>query len=441
MGKIKIIAAREFNERVRKKSFIITTILMPLFFVAMIVIMVVMMNVRSDKTKTILVVDQSGIIADRLEDKGTLVFESSDRTFDELRAEQRDNIFGILVVGSDVAENPKNIQLVTYEASTVMIESDITEQIRSIIEADKLKKYNIDNLSEILDEIKTPVSLSVSQIKESGEVKNSSATLNIVLAYILGFLIYMFIFLYGGMVMQGVIEEKSNKVLEVMVSSVKPFQLMMGKILGIASVALTQLVIWVVFIVVVGGLAVKLISPDLVGAAQAMQATGFSATPQGMGINLDADTAGIIATITSPGYLLRIFGGFLLFFIGGYLLYAAMFAAVGSAVDNEKDTQNLQMPITIPLVLAIFVMINAMQDPNGQLAFWFSMIPFTSPILMMVRLPYGVPAWEFWLSVALLYGTFVGTVWLAGKVYRVGIFMYGKKPTFKELAKWVRYKS
>lgn len=441
MGKIKIIAAREFNERVRKKSFIITTILMPLFFVAMIVIMGLMMNVRSDKTKTILVVDQSGIIADRLENKGTLVFESSDRTFDELRAEQHNNIFGILVVGSDVVENPKNVQLVTYEASTVMIESDITEQIRSIIEADKLKKYNIDNLSEILEEIKTPVSLTVSQIKESGEVKNSSATLNIVLAYILGFLIYMFIFLYGGMVMQGVIEEKSNKVLEVMVSSVKPFQLMMGKILGIASVALTQLVIWVVFIVVVGGLAVKLISPDLVGAAEAMQSTGMAASPQAMGINLDADTAGIIATITSPGYLLRIFGGFLIFFIGGYLLYAAMFAAVGSAVDNEKDTQNLQMPITIPLVLAIFVMINAMQEPNGPLAFWFSMIPFTSPILMMVRLPYGVPAWEFWLSVALLYGTFVGTVWLAGKVYRVGIFMYGKKPTFKELAKWVRYKS
>ena len=252
----------------------------------------------------------------------------------------------------------------------------------------------------------------------------------------------MFVFLYGNMVMQGVIEEKSSKVMEVMVSSVKPFQLMMGKILGIAAVAITQFMIWVVFILVVGAGAMSLLGGDeLLAAAQASAAMDPAmASMSGTEMSLDKDAAVLINTITDPGYLVRILGGFLLYFVGGYLLYAAMFAAVGSAVDNEKDTNNLQLPITIPLILALFVMMSAMQEPNGPLAVWFSMIPFTSPIVMMVRLPYGVPD-GFWISVLLLYGTFLAMVWLAGKIYRVGVFMYGKKPTLGELLKWARYKS
>jgi len=257
MGKIKIIAAREFNERVRKKSFIITTILMPLFFVAMMFVPVLMMNLKTDKAKKIIVVDQSGIVAGRLNNEGNLIFTPTDEPLDSLRANPQ-KAFGILIIGQDVAQNPSNVQLLTYESSTVMIESAFSDQIRQIIEAEKLKKYNIDNLSQILEEIKTPVTMQVKQIDENGDTKDSSAMLNIASAYIFGFLIYMFIFLYGGMVMQGVIEEKSSKVLEVMVSSVKPFQLMMGKILGIASVAITQFVIWVLFIVIIGGGAVSL---------------------------------------------------------------------------------------------------------------------------------------------------------------------------------------
>ena len=265
--------------------------------------------------------------------------------------------------------------------------------------------------------------------------------LNIALAYIFGFLIYMFVFLYGNMVMQGVIEEKSNKVMEVMVSSVKPFELMMGKILGIASVAVTQFVIWVVFILVVGGAAMSLFGVgDMMAAASASAAMDPAAMMGTQMPSLDDETLSILRTVTDPAYLLRILGGFLVYFVGGYLLYAAMFAAVGSAVDNEKDTNNLQLPITIPLILAIFVMMSAMQDPHGPLAFWFSMIPFTSPVVMMVRLPYGVPGWELALSIGLLFVTFIAMVYLAGKIYRVGVFMYGKKPTFAELAKWLRYK-
>ena len=441
MGKIGIIAAREFNERVKKKSFIITTILMPLFFVALMFVPALMMNIKSDEAKEVIVVDQSGLIGDRLVSDGQLTFSPSDKSFEELRDEAHE-VFGILVVGSDIATNPSNLQLFAYESSTINIEQAITEQVRTIVESEKLKEYNIDDIDAILEAIKTPVSIQVKQLDESGDAKESSSILNIALAYIFGFLIYMFVFLYGNMVMQGVIEEKSTKVMEVMVSSVKPFQLMMGKILGIASVAVTQFAIWVVFILVVGGAAMSLLGVDeMMAAASSASAMDPAAMMGAAGVpSLDDETLSIIRTVTDPAYLLRILGGFLIYFVGGYLLYAAMFAAVGSAVDNEKDTNNLQMPITIPLILGIFVMMSAMQEPHGPLAFWFSMIPFTSPIVMMVRLPYGVPGWELALSVGLLVLTFVGMVWLAGKIYRVGVFMYGKKPTFRELLRWARYK-
>ena len=438
MGKIGIIAGREFNERVRKKSFIITTILMPLFLVAMMFIPMLMVNMKSDTVREIYVVDDSGVIADKLQDSGTLRFIPSDMPLEEIK-EQSLDIFGVLVIGNNVVEGG-GAQLYTYDSSTIDIESEISTQIKDIIETEKLKGYNIENLSEILASVETSVPLSVKQFSESGEAKDSSSVVAIVAAYIFGFLIYMFVFLYGGMVMQGVIEEKSNKVLEVMVSSVKPFQLMMGKILGIASVALTQLLIWVVFIVVVGGGLMSLLACDMIEAAQAMS-SGMPMDMSAMsGMVMDADMAAAINTLTDPAYLFRLIGGFIVYFIGGYLLYAAMFAAVGSAVDNEKDTQNLQTPISMPLILGLFVMLTAMQDPNSPLAVWCSIIPFTSPIVMVARLPYGVPAWELWTSIGVLFASFLAIVWFAGKVYRVGIFMYGKKPTFKELFKWMKYK-
>ena len=440
MGKIGIIAGREFNERVRKKSFIFTTILMPICLVAIMFIPALMMNISSDEKKEVLVVDQSGLVGDRLQDDSTLTFTLSDQTAEEVVGQQHEGLFGILIVGSDVLTNPSNVQLLTYESSTINIESSIAGQISSILESEKLKEYNIEDIDTILAAIKTNVSLKVKQLDAtSGDTKESSSVLNIALAYIFGFLIYMFVFLYGNMVMQGVIEEKSNKVMEVMVSSVRPFELMMGKILGIASVAVTQFVIWVIFILLVGGGAVSLL-----GLSDVVASAGAGVDPAAIAaaapIDLDSEMVSIIATLTDPAYLLRILGGFLIYFIGGYLLYAAMFAAVGSAVDNEKDTNNLQLPITLPLMVALFVMLNAMQDPHGPLAFWCSMIPFTSPIVMMVRLPYGVPGWELALSIGLLVVTFVGMVYLAGRIYRVGVFMYGKKPSFKELAKWIRYR-
>lgn len=432
-----MIARREFNERVRKKSFIITTIMMPLFFVGIMALVVWMMTRQSDTEREIWVVDYSGIIAPRLADEGTIRYHTAEESVEQMKENAPEGAFGILIIGDDIMTNPRGAQLYTYESSTVMIEEAVSGQIRKIVEDEKLKAYDLENLSEILEEVKTPIVLQTKEITESGETRDSSSALSLAAAYIFGFLIYMFVFLYGTMVMQGVIEEKSNKVLEVMVSSVKPFQLMMGKILGIASVAVTQLLIWVVFIAIVGGAAMNYFAGDALEAAAAMNAGGVM--PAGMG-EMNMDEVAILSRLTDIRYILTMTIGFLVYFIGGYLLYAAMFAAVGSAVDNEKDTQNLQLPITIPLILAIIVMISAMQDPNSPMAFWFSMIPFTSPIIMMARLPYGVPTWELLVSIGLLYLTFIAIVWLAGKIYRVGIFMYGKKPSFRELFKWVKYK-
>jgi ABC-2 type transport system permease protein len=437
MGKIGLIARREFNERVRKKSFIITTILMPVCLVGIIGVMAWLMTRESDKIREIIVVDESGVVAPQMTDEGTIRYRMADQPFERVREEAPEGIFGILLIGDDIMTNSRTVQLYTYESSTVMIEEAVAGQIRQIVEAEKLKAYHIDNLDRILAEVETPIVLQTKEITESGETRDSSSTLALAAAYIFGMLVYMFVFLYGTMVMQGVIEEKSNKVLELMVSSVKPFQLMMGKIIGIASVALTQLLIWVVFIALAGGAAVNFFAGDAMTAAAAMNAG--EAMPVEFN-NMDMDGVAMLSRLTDVRYILTLVIGFVVYFIGGYLLYAAMFAAVGSAVDNEKDTQNLQLPITIPLILAFVVMVNAMQDPHSHIAFWFSMIPFTSPIIMMARLPYGVPMWEVLLSAGLLYATFVGMVWLAGKIYRVGIFMYGKKPSFRELFKWVRYK-
>ena len=439
MGKSKIglIARREFNERVRKKSFIITTILTPLLMVGAMVLMAWLMTRENDRDKEILVIDRSGLIAPQLTDEGTLRYRIADRTLDEMRQEAPAGAYGILIIGEDIMTDPRAASLYTYESSTVDIEKAVADQIRRIVEDRKLKSYDIENLDEILAAIDSPIALQTKTITETGETQDSSSILSMASAYLFGLLIYMFVFMYGTMVMQGVIEEKSNKVLEVMVSSVRPFELMMGKILGIASVALTQLLIWVAFITIVGGAAVNYFAGDLMQAAGAMNAGAA------MPMDMDPDTmdqAVMLSRLTDVRYMLTLVGGFTVYFIGGYLLYAAMFAAVGSAVDNEKDTQNLQLPITIPLLLAFFVMFNAMKDPNGPLAFWFSLIPFTSPVIMMARLPYGVPWWEVGVSVALLYLTFIGMVWLAGKIYRVGIFMYGKKPSFSELFKWMKYK-
>ena len=440
MSNVHLIIRREFNERVRKKSFIVATLLMPVLMLGLMVAPALIMQFSRGDEKRIAVIDESGIVAPRLENGDELRFEPTELAVEEARRELTDR-FGVLYIGGDVLTNPGNVRLYANASSSLMLESSITNRIEQILEAEKLKRYDIENLSQILDEVKTKVTMQTFRNDKSQEEDSQaqSPIVATVLGYVLGFVLYMFLLIYGSMVMQSVIEEKNSRVLEVMVSSVRSFDLMLGKILGVALVAVVQVVVWGVLICGVGGALLPSLMPaDVMAGVQAMQA----GTPDAAAVadNLDPEMLAAVAAMTDLGYALKIFVCLLLFVFGGYLLYSAMFAAVGSAVDNVQDASQLQLPITLPIILALLMMLAVIKDPDSQLAFWFSVIPFTSPVVMMARIPYDIPMWEIGLSLALLYATFVGMVWLAAKIYRVGIFMYGKKPSFKELAKWVRYK-
>ena len=439
MSNISIIIQREFNERVRKKSFIITTLLMPLLMVGLMFAPMLIMKYSGGDEKHIAVIDESGLIAPRLQSGKELIFEPTDLSTEAARKELTDK-FGVLYIGSDILTNPNNVKLYANSSSSLSVESNITGQIEDIIEAEKLKSYNIENLSQILQEVKTRVGMQTFRNDESQEEESQakSSVIATGVGFVLGMILYMFLLIYGSMVMQSVIEEKNSRVLEVMVSSVRPFDLMMGKILGVAAVAVVQILLWGLLVTVVGGVVMpRLLPAEALAGVQAMQ----QGMPDAASMSgLDPEMMQALATMTDLGYMLKIFGCLLLFVVGGYLLYSAMFAAVGSAVDNIQDASQLQMPITLPIILALLMMFVVIKDPNSQLAFWFSIIPFTSPIVMMARIPYDIPLWEVALSLVVLYASFVGMVWLAAKIYRVGIFMYGKKPSLKELFKWIRYK-
>ncbi len=437
-----IIIQREFNERVRKKSFIITTVLMPVLVIALMVAPALIMQYAGGDAKRIAVIDESGLVAPQLQNDEELIFEPTDLTVDEARKELTEH-YAVLTIGSDILTNPSNVRFYVNSSSSITVESNIAQQLEHILETEKLKGYHIDNLQQILDEVKTSVTMQTfrndkSQDEDTQAQSSIAAT---AIGYILSFILYMFLLIYGAMVMQSVIDEKNSRVLEVMVSSVRPFELMMGKILGIASVAVVQIVIWGVLICGVGAVIMPQLMPDeMLAGVEAVQSGTAQATEIAAATDFDPEMMQALATATDTGYVLKIFISLLLFVLGGYLLYSAMFAAVGSAVDNVQDAQQLQTPITIPIILALLMMIAVIRDPNSQLAFWFSMIPLTSPVVMVARIPYDIPMWEIVLSLAILYASFIGMVWVAAKIYRVGIFMYGKKPNFKELWKWVRYK-
>ncbi|WP_295911466.1 ABC transporter permease [uncultured Alistipes sp.] len=439
MSQVGIIIGREFNERVRKKSFIITTLLMPLLVIGLMAAPALIMQFSRGDEKHIAVIDESGLVAPQLQSGDELVFEATDLSTEAARKELTDK-FGVLYIGSDILTNPNNVKLYVNSSSSMTVENNITGQIEDIIETEKLKSYNIENLSQILQEVKTKVGMQTFRNDESQEEEAhaKSSVIATGVGFVLGMILYMFLLIYGSMVMQSVIEEKNSRVLEVMVSSVRPFDLMLGKILGVASVAVVQVLIWGVLICGIGALVMPHLMPaDVMASAQAMQQGIPDAAAS---VDMNPEMLQAVAAMTDFGYVVQIFVYLLLFVFGGYLLYSAMFAAVGSAVDSIQDAQQLQTPITIPIILALLVMMTIMNDPNSQVAFWFSMIPFTSPVVMMARIPYGIPVWEVILSLVILYASFTAMVWLAAKIYRVGIFMYGKKPSFKELYKWIRYK-
>jgi ABC-2 type transport system permease protein len=422
------------------------TILTPILFAGLMVMPAIIANIGDKNERQIAVVDDSGIFEGKIGETEYLKFTFLDgvKVDDLQQTFDQSNYYAILYIGTMVASSPDAVVLYSNKQPSIDITSHISSAIRSEIESQKLMAYDIENLDEILKNIKTSVRVRTILWTKGGEAKESSTELAMGLAYILSFMVYILIFLFGTQVMRGVIEEKSSRIVEVIVSSVKPFELMMGKILGIASVSLVQIFLWILLTFgLVAGIGTLFLNKSGVETANTEVVANLMETQgaaQAVPVNVaEKDFTGeLVAALANVNFIL-IIGGFIFFFLGGYLLYAAMFAAVGSAVDNEADTQQLVLPITIPLIVAIMVMVSALRSPDTSLLFWFSMIPFTSPVVMITRIPYGVPTWELILSGAILIVTFVFMTWVAAKIYRTGILLYGKKHTWAEMWKWIRY--
>ena len=436
-SKIGIIIAREFLQRVTKKSFIITTILFPVLMIGLMIAPALIMAFSTTETKEIYVIDHSGIVAQNLKSSDEVSFVIADEGASDTLC-THGNSYGVLFIGNNIVEKPGNVQLYTGEASSMAVERTITSQMEEIIKDEKLKQYNIENINEILRNVETTVTLQTFRTDSDNEESTSSSSMvSYAIGTLLSLVLYMFLLMYGQMVMTSIIEEKNNRVLEVMVSSVKPTQLMVGKILGIGSVAVTQIAIWGVLI----SSAVGILLPMLLPADIMAQATALNAgTLDSSASNVDADLLGVIAAAGNVAYIVKLFALMAAFLLGGFLFYASMFAAIGSAVDNIQDASQLQTAAIMPIIIALVISMSVATDPNSPLAFWTSLVPFTSPMIMMMRIPFGIATWEIALSLGILYISIIGMIWIAAKIYRVGIFMYGKKPSLKELIRWINYK-
>lgn len=470
MNKILLVIQREYLSRVQKKSFIIMTILGPILMAALFIVPVVLATM-SDETKKILILDETGWFLNKFEDSDRFVFEY---VYTDLESGKQtlsnEGGYALLYVPKTSVSIPTSAMIYSRKQVNVDLKSYISNVMTKEVEQQKLsaeifrevtknnpsaQKQHADSItaesirsSEIFKNIKTEISLTSIQIKEEGKEQKSFAEASMGVGMFAGILIYFFIFLFGAQVMRGVIEEKVSRIVEVIVSSIKPFQLMMGKIVGVALVGLTQFLLWVVLTLLIVTVF-QAAMPEVLKSQQQTEAFSAGARlPGGLeNVQVPEDekapqsTMGLITeALGTIDYGVMIFS-FLFYFIAGYLLYGAMFAAIGAAVDNETDTQQFMLPVTVPLILSIVVAQFVISNPEGPVAFWFSIIPFTSPIIMMVRIPFGVPYWELALSMGLLTLSFIVAVWMAGRIYRTGILMYGKKVTYLELWKWLFYKA
>ncbi len=438
MSKVPLIIRREYLTRVRKKSFIIMTIVGPLLM-GLLFIIPIMLSQVSDKTSKILVLDHTGIYKNKFQQNNNVEFYYDDLNIDSAKKKLKtEEYFSILVIDQQPGTTIPSIVIYHGDAQPSLpvlmgIQNTIQHELETAAGCDE----------QLLGKIKN--NLNVVTRRTGGEETSSGVATGI--GYAAGFLIYFFIFLYGAQVMRGVIEEKTNRIVEVIISSVKPFQLMMGKIIGIALVGLTQFVLWIILTSIIFSAttiffsqkaSTKTTQAITVQAKTPSDELGQNSVSADDLSNLDMRSS-IIASISSLP-LSTITICFVIYFLGGYLLYSALFAAIGSAVDSEADTQQFMLPVTIPLILSMIVSSSIILKPNGPIAFWFSMFPLTSPVTMMIRLPFGgVPIWQIALSISLLILGFLGTTWFASKVYRTGILMYGKKASWRELFRWLKY--
>ena len=451
MKNVNIILSREYLTRVKKKSFLLTTFLVPIFFAAMCILPSVIMFMAKEEGKKIAVVDQSGIVMPYLEDSEAVSYaDYSSEPVDSMKVRFEELGLDALVVVSPLDSVAKTVSVVSYSNKPLSVElkERIGSKAEEAVEDYRISLYDMGDIKQIMNDVQADVSVSTYTLDESGEEKITSSEVYMIISMVLSIIIYMFIAMFSGMVMQSVIEEKASRVVEVLVSSVKATELMFGKIIGVACVALTQFFLWIVLtVVLVGGFSAFVGFDSLMGdPAQTEQMMEMTAQMGGVDVQemteVMADESGMGAVLSTLGNINwgQMILAFVVYFALGYLLYASFFAAIGSAVENEADTNQLQLPVTIPLMLAFFIALYAFNAPESAVVWWGSMIPFTSPIVMLARIPFGVPAWELALSIALLVGTFVACGWASAKIYKIGILMFGKKTTFKDLWKWLKQK-
>lgn len=430
MSKIFLIIRREYLSRVKNKSFLLVTFLVPLFLIGIYALMIVVTaNSFKNNQATVHVVDQSGVFDGRLEstDRVTYIMTDGEVEAEKSRLAETNESKQYLLIIPESLSDRFSVELLSPETPGMAVQSAVENQLEQLLRDYRLEASGID--SATLSSIDPRITVSAKELTADGE-KDSSTGATMGIAMFLSIMIYMTLFIYGAQVMRGIIEEKQSRIVEVIISSVKPFQLMMGKIIGIGLVGLTQFILW---IILSGGLMAVASSMFMDTDAITEGMAAGAQYQEGMG----GEIMGALDTIDLGTIALW----FLVYFLGGYLLYSALFAAVGSAVDNETETQQFMFPITMPLLLAYMLSFGVLiNDPHGSVAFWLSMIPLTSPVAMLVRIPYGVPEWQILLSVVLLIGGFILATWFASRIYRVGILMYGKKASYKELMKWFRYK-
>ena len=460
---IKTIIAREYLTRVKKKSFLLITFLGPIFFAAIAVLPSIIMFMAEDKGKQVAVIDESGIVMPKFVDTEMIDYtDCTGQVPDSLKTALDELGYDALVHISPLDTESKSVSVTAYSSSPMSVDmkETISSRVDDAVEDYRLSLYDIGDLKQIMQDVKFNSTVMTYTLGEDGEEKITSSEVYMIISLVLSMIIYFFVAMFSGMVMQSVIEEKASRVVEVLVSSVKATELMFGKIIGVACVALTQFLLWIILTaVIVTGIS-SFVGLDSMMQSATVQTEQMAHITDDLGVDPDMmvmtfpmpekpdavapagednELAAVLSTLKDLNYGMLLFG-FFVYFALGYLLYASFFAAIGSAVENEADTQQLSIPVTIPLMLGFFIAFYAFKAPDSAVVFWGSMIPFTSPIVKLARIPFGVPVWELALSIGLLVATFIACGWASAKIYKIGILMFGKKTSFKDLWKWLKMK-
>lgn len=435
MNKIGLVIQREFTTRIKKRSFLILTILMPFIFAALVFVPIWLSSIHDDEQKQIAVADRTGHYIGLFKNDATYSFVPISDPNNNAYYSDTTHYEAVVSIQADLAQNPHAIAILSTKEVPSSLLSYVSNIINEQVRRDKLSATGIKGIEKIIADVQSEVSIRTIKRNADGNATNSSTEIAMAAGFLFTFLIYMFVMSYGGMVMQSVMEEKTNRIVELMVSSVKPFQLMMGKIIGIALVGFLQMFIWGIMLAIILMIAGPLFGISSADMAQTQQITTMQAQqmPQ-----LSESQELLSALLNLPFAEMGIC--LVLYFVGGYLLYASFFAAVGASVNEQEDSSQFIMPVIFIMVFGMYAAMGSADNTNGPLAFWSSMFPLTSPIVMMVRIPFGVPLWQEALSVALLYATAIFFVWCSARIYRVGILMYGKKPNLKEMIRWMQFK-